>query len=204
MGDDPTWLSRRVAGATNGATCPTDSSRSHRDSIRRQPLEPEPHVAQPTRRLWLRTEGHRFEILSGAFLAVPATTVLFPVQSQIVGSGLNWRASHPGWCGVRGRDRHCNGPLSSGAGRACPRSFIDNLRAAMRQAALDGLAPALGSHLGRRVAENRPSPRLTPDSRCRRRSPDSTFESCRRSRLEAGEGGERPREVAGILDFVQD
>src|SRR6187402_3665740 len=62
------WVSRgiRTSGATNGATCPTDSGRSQRDSIRRKPLEPALHVAQPTHRFGLRNRRSQVRILSGA------------------------------------------------------------------------------------------------------------------------------------------
>jgi hypothetical protein len=50
---------KRRAGATNGATCPTDSSRSQRSSIARKPLETALHVVQPISRTMLITRRSR-------------------------------------------------------------------------------------------------------------------------------------------------
>jgi hypothetical protein len=50
-------------GATNGATGPTDSSRSQPISISRKPLEIAPHSAQPSRRAALITRRSQVRIL---------------------------------------------------------------------------------------------------------------------------------------------
>jgi hypothetical protein len=55
------------AGATNGATCPTDSSRSQPIPISQNRLETKPHVAQPNHCVGLRNRRSQVRILSGAF-----------------------------------------------------------------------------------------------------------------------------------------